>query len=273
MPLKSRAPSPRPSGLRAVAGLAGAIVLLGSLAACGEDTPEPTSTEPPEVGACRLLDAEDVALPSNDSPIVDCSQRHTAETFEVQELPADLHDLVPGDPSIGAHVYQTCSRSFADFLQADESAVMRTVVSWAWFAPDEAAWEAGARWFRCDVVGGGPQLTDYRPLPETARGLLEGMPPDEWMVCAAGRTVNGSPKVPCSQPHTWRAVTTIKVGEPDEEYPGDRIVEVTTRDFCSDSVGAWLGYPDSYEFGFTFFKRAEWEVGNRRSVCWARTQQ
>jgi hypothetical protein len=268
VPLKSRAPSPG-----TLAGLAGLVLLVGGLAACGEDAPEATSTEPPEVGACRVLDAEDVSLPSNDSPVVDCATRHTAETFEVQELPADLHELDPDDSAIGAHVYETCSQSFAGFLQADESAVMRTVVSWAWFAPAEAAWEAGARWFRCDVVGGGPQLTDYRALPETARGLLEGMPPDEWMVCANGRTVNGSPKVPCSEPHSWRAVTTIKVGEPDEEYPGDRIVEVTTRDFCSDSVGAWLGYPDSYEFGYTYFKRAEWEVGNRRSVCWARTQQ
>lgn len=269
MPLNSRAVRGLGPALR-VAGLA---LLLGALTACGEDETGSASTEPPEVGACRLLDAEDVALPSNDSPVVDCADRHTAETFEVQELPEELHDLEADDPKIGAHVYDTCTPAFASFLRADESAVMRTVVSWAWFAPAEAAWEAGARWFRCDVIGGGPQLTDYRALPETAQGLLEGLPPDEWMVCANGRTVNGSPKVPCSEPHTWRAVTTIKVGEPAEDYPGDRIVEVTTRDFCSDSVGAWLGYPDSYEFGYTWFKQAEWEVGNRRSVCWARTQQ
>lgn len=251
----------------------GLALAAAVLVACGEDAPEAASTEPPEVGACRVLDAEDVALPTNDSPTVDCTEKHTAETFTVEELPAELHDLEADDPEVGAHVYSRCSRSFATFLQADESAVMRTVVSWAWFAPDEAAWDAGARWYRCDVVGGGPQLTDYRRLPETAAGLLEGMPPDEWMVCAVGRTVTGSPKVPCSEPHTWRAVTTIKVGEPDEDYPGDRIVEVTTRDFCSDSVGAWLGYPATYDFGFTWFKQAEWEVGNRRSVCWARTQQ
>ena len=259
--------------LRAVGLVASLAVVAGLLAGCGEEDDGPVSTAPPEEGACRVLDADDVAQPSNDSETVACTEEHTAETFVVDDLPAELGDLDPDDPEIGAHVYDTCSESFREFLQADESAVMRTVVSWAWFRPSDEAWDAGARWFRCDVIGGGEQLTDYRPLPETAEGLLEGMPPDEWMVCAAGKTVNGSPKVPCSEPHTWRAVTTIKVGEADEEYPGDRIVEVTTRDYCSDSVGAWLGYPASYDFGYTWFKQAEWEAGNRRSVCWAQTQQ
>ena len=62
------------------------------------------------------------------------------------------------------------------------------------------------------------------------------------MVCADGPTVSGSVKVPCTEPHEWRAVTTISIGDEDEKYPGDRVVEVTTRDYCSESVGAWLNY-------------------------------
>ena len=33
------------------------------------------------------------------------------------------------------------------------------------------------------------------------------------MVCAQGATVSGSVKVPCSEKHDWRAVTTIVLGE------------------------------------------------------------
>mgnify|MGYP003323523884 CR=1 FL=1 len=69
----------------------------------------------------------------------------------------------------------------------------------------------------------------------------------------------------------YRSDDYDKWGEPGDDYPGDRVVEVTSRDFCSDSVAAWLGYPLEYDFGFTWFKEAEWQVGNRRSVCWART--
>ena len=31
-------------------------------------------------------------------------------------------------------------------------------------------------------------------------------------------------------------------------------------------------YPVDYDFGYTWFHEAEWEAGNRRSVCWAKTE-
>ena len=96
---------------------------------------------------------------------------------------------------------------------------------------------------------------------------------DLWLVCARGASVAQGEKVPCSEPHTWRAVTTIKVGRDEDPYPGERLVEVRTRDFCSDSVGAWLGYPVDYDFGYTYFHEAEWKAGNRRSICWAKTEK
>jgi hypothetical protein len=38
-------------------------------------------------------------------------------------------------------------------------------------------------------------------------------------------------------------------------------------------VAAWLEYPVDYDFGYTWFHAPEWEVGNRRSVCWAATEE
>ena len=84
--------------------------------------------------------------------------------------------------------------------------------------------------------------------------------------------MTGSVKIPCSQPHDWRAVTTIKLGEKSATpTPATGWCRSSTRDFCSSSVGAWLGYPVDYDFGYTWFHEAEWQAGNRRSVCWART--
>lgn len=226
---------------------------------------------PPRVGACRALSPADVTLASNATEPVSCAQPHTAETYAVGQLPESLTAASYDDPEVARFAYRTCERKFTRFLGADVSLAMRTVLNWAWFRPSPAAWEAGARWYRCDVVGGGEQSEEYYQLPTTAQGLLDGRPDDRWMVCAAGETVAQGPKVSCSQPHTWRAVTTIKVGEPQDPYPGDRAVEVTTRDFCADSVEAWLDYPVEYEYGYTYFHAAEWAAGNRRSVCWAKT--
>lgn len=259
----------RPLPLRAVALVLAAALLAG----CGADggSGPVDAAEPPRNGACRVLGPDDVARSSNASPAVDCAEPHTAQTYDVGELPADLRDVEHDDPRLSGFAYRTCSASFMAFLEADESTVMRTVVSWAWFRPSAGAWDEGARWYRCDLVGGGEQSSSYLELPADAAGMLEGLPADRWMACVSGPSVPGAPRIPCSEPHDWRAVTTIKVGDPADSYPGDRLVEVTTRDYCQSSVGYWLDFPVSYDFAYTWFGEAEWDAGNRRSVCWAKT--
>lgn len=259
--------------------LAAALCCLVLVSGCADDTDpnvdpkQVDQVEAPEVGVCRKLSPDEVSQPSNASKTVDCAKEHTAETYAVGPLPASFDDADYDDVRISLFAYQTCSGAFMKFLGADESLVLRTVVSWAWFRPSEKAWDDGARWYRCDVVGGGEQSKAYVQLPETAKGLLLGRPADRWMVCAEGPTVSGSVKVPCSEKHSWRAVTTIKVGLDTDKYPGDRLVEVKTKDFCSDSVGAWMNYPVDYDYAYTWFHEAEWEAGNRRSVCWAKTSK
>lgn len=257
-----------------------AVVFAVALSGCAGDAQgrntdpdQVDSVEAPALGACRELTPDDVAAASNATRTVKCTDEHSAQTYAVGDLPEELRDTEYDDQNLGEFAYETCTKKLQKFLGADESLALRTVVSWAWFRPSEEAWDEGARWYRCDAIGGGPQSTAYVALPETAEGLLLGRPDDRWMLCATGESVGGSPKVPCSQDHDWRAVTTIKLGEPEDKYPGDRLVEVTSRDYCSDSVGAWLNYPVEYDFGWTSFHEAEWQSGNRRSVCWAQTTE
>jgi hypothetical protein len=250
------------------------VLLASSLGGCNWSSGPQKSADrsAPDLGACRLLAPDDVAQPSNDSATVSCDQPHTAETYAVGSLPAQFADAAYADSSVAAYAYRACSTRYLDFTGADESLAMRTILSWAWFRPAEDAWNAGARWYRCDVIGGGDQTRTYVDLPAETKGLLLGRPKDEWMVCAQGATVSGSVKVPCTEKHDWRAVTTIVLGTQSDTYPGDRVVQSRTRDFCSKSVGAWLDYPVDYDFGYSWFHEAEWVAGNRRSVCWARTQ-
>lgn len=268
---------------RLVAGLA-ALLLSPALAGCdgspldGElsdalpDGGGASDVERPETGACRVLDAEAVAASSDDTEPVECTEPHNAETFYVGEFP-DAADLAHDDPALGARVYRTCNSRYVKFVGATKSLALRTVVDWAWWRPSEEAWEEGARWFRCDVVGGNEESTELVDLPKTAKGLLLGIPPDRWMLCADGPVVAEAPTVPCNQDHVWRAVSAVVMGEPKEKWPGRRVVEVNSRDYCSDWVGAWLNYPLDYEYGYTYFGKAEWQAGNRQSVCWAKTDQ
>jgi hypothetical protein len=263
---------------RAVVVLAAAVAFLVS--GCGGQSQgenvDPAlvdSTALPELGVCRNLTPADVEQPANATKTVECSEKHTAQTFYAAELPEEFADAAYDDESVGEHAYATCSKEYGKFLGADESLVLRTIVSWAWFRPSETAWDEGARWFRCDVVGGASTSEAYRPLPETAEGLLLGRPDDRWLVCAAGPVFEQAEKVPCSGDHDWRAVSAIKVGEPEDEYPGDEVVASRTDAFCRSAVQAWLNYPATFEFAYTYFHEAEWNGGNRRSVCWAKTSE
>jgi hypothetical protein len=260
----------RPVALPTTATLA--LLVSGCALGAGEATDQGPgdALRPPETGDCRVLAPEDVAEVTNDSPTVACTEPHTAQTYAVGELPDELADADRGDAGVEAAARAACDEAFADHVGADESTAMRTLLSWAWFGPSEDAWDEGARWYRCDVVGGGEQTTEYVDLPPRTQRLLT-KPTDRWMACATGPSVDGAVKVPCSREHDWRAVSTVQLGESEDDYPGDDKVQARTRDFCSDQVGAYLQYPVDYDFGYTWFGEAAWDGGNRRSVCWART--
>jgi len=258
--------------------LCGAAVTLVAVTGCtgSDDAPGPgngaVSTDPPELGACRVIEPADISASTNDTETVTCKDPHNAETFYVGQFTGSSAQLEPGDAALGAEVYKTCDKGFKRFTGADESLAMRTVLSWAWYGPSDEAWQEGARWYRCDVVGGTDDAEELIALPRTAKGVLLGIPDDQWLTCVNAAAVAGSARVPCADEHVWRAVSTIMVGTEKEKYPGDRVVEVRSRDACSDWVGAWMNYPvTDYQFAYTWFPRGEWDAGNRRSICWAKT--
>ncbi len=264
--------------------LAAAALLLGVLlSGCdaedvvpGDDRArdaQPADLAAPEVGLCREVDAATVAAASDDTEPVDCGTAHTAQTFHVGWFDeAATKDTAYDDEGLGEEVARTCAPRFRRFTGATDSLALRTVATWAWWRPSEEAWQAGARWFRCDVVA---RSTDaaLAALPRTARGLLLGIPEPRWLVCADGAAVADAPRVACTEQHTWRAVSAVSIGRKRDPWPGSRVVEVRSRDYCSDWVGAWTNYALDYQYAYTWFGKDDWDSGNRLTVCWARTEE
>ncbi|UDY24843.1 septum formation family protein [Nocardioides sp. Kera G14] len=256
--------------------LLAALVLLaacGSSAPKGADPKQVDAMNPPTTGLCRNLTRVAMTKPTDATRLVDCSEPHNAETFAAGELPGQFKDTSYSDPALDTWAYTTCTASLKQHLGASDSSLMRSLFTWVWFRPSEKAWDKGARWWRCDVLAGGDHGQHYLDLPTVTAGLLSGSEDDHWMACARGEDVTSGTRVACNQSHGWRAVTTIKVGEVDDPWPGTKAVQAKTKQFCSSSVAAWLGYPTDYDYGFTWFGEPEWKAGNRRSVCWARTDQ
>ncbi|QWC85821.1 septum formation family protein [Nocardioidaceae bacterium] len=238
-----------------------------------EQSDAPALADAPQLGACRDLTPEDVAQPADDTDPVACAEKHTAQTFVVGSFPERVTRGTAWDsPALGAYIYDECTRRFAAFVGGDESIRLRSLVSWAWFRPTEEQWADGARWFRCDIVGGTPAAASYAPLPRDAKGLFARGPVEQWMQCVDGPTITSAPATPCTEKHTWRAIRFVKVTNgPKEKYPGDKIVASRARDGCSDQVADYLDYQPEYEFAYSWFHEAEWKAGNRVAVCWARS--
>lgn len=242
-----------------------ACLAVATLAGCGSDQPEPASA--PQVGQCRYLTEADLTGASNESPVVKCQDLHTAYTYAVGTLPEEF--TTQDDPGIDTWLYRTCADKFRDYTGADESRSMRAIITWAWWRPNASQWSGGDRAFRCDIIGGSTPLLE---LPRKLKGVLHAPEDKRWMVCATGAALDSDAvRVACNHSHDWRAVTTIKLGEPGDPFPGDRKSAKLARQYCSASVSAWLGYPVGYDLGFTWFSELEWAAGNRRAVCWART--
>ncbi|GGF31841.1 hypothetical protein GCM10011519_01500 [Marmoricola endophyticus] len=262
-------------------------VLLGACADGGDDDrigERSAGTAAPKAGECRDLTAEDLAQSSDDTPVVACEEVHTAQTFAVGEFPDAVAAAGYDARVLGRYMYDTCGTAYLRFLGGDDSAALRSLFGWAWFRPSPSDWKAGKRWYRCDLVGGpgvaagadSGAKAELTALPTTARGYLAGdpttSPHQEWTLCARGTTFKGSAKVPCSTDHDWRAVTTIKLGGPRDRWIGERLAQVRSSEYCSDSVRAYLKYPvEDFDYATTVLGQAEWQTGNRRSVCWART--
>ena len=252
--------------------LLAALVLTSACSAPLKRETAADKTTPPKLGACYRLAPKDTDQASNATTPVSCSEPHTSETFAIGTLPAETGKSY-SSAAHGRWIYPTCEQAFEKFLAVDESLAMRVQLSWAWFRPSRARLGQG----RAVVPlrpGRGARRGDVVPRPAHHReGAVPGQAAGGVADLRQGPTVLKSKKLPCTEPHDWRAVTTIKLGEPEDPYPGDRLVQVRSRDFCSDSVGAWMNYPVNYEFGYTWFHEAEWKAGNRRAVCWARTDR
>src|SRR5687768_4281662 len=87
------------AAVRAVLLTLSVALSLSWLTACGGD--EPADLAAPEIGACRELTPADVARPSDDTDPVPCEEPHTAETYDVGELPAGFEDADWDDVAVG----------------------------------------------------------------------------------------------------------------------------------------------------------------------------
>lgn len=260
------------------------LLVLGLVAGCSDSEPEesdpsaspsvvvssaPPPPAAPEVGTCHRLTFEEATAPVESRPAVRCSQPHTAVTIKVGRIDAlvDGHLLAVDSATVRRQIAEACPPALAGFVGGDEETRRLSRLEVVWYSPTLEQAEAGADWFRCDVVGlraEGALMT----LPARMRGALDGPGAlDRFGTC--GTSAPDRPafeRVACSERHSWRAVGTIDLPRGTRfQAEGARAAADAE---CKDVAAARAGDSLRYTWSFEWPTRTAWDEGQRHGFCW-----
>ncbi|HET6561374.1 MAG TPA: septum formation family protein [Marmoricola sp.] len=264
--------------------LAALLVLTGCTGDDDPDRPEPTTTasptpsetpEPPprpRADACYRLTLEEATAPTSDAEPVPCRRRHTTQTIHVGRLTnlVDGDRVVVDSTRIQRQLARTCPSRFRSFLGGTPQAQHLSRFQVVWFSPTLEEHDAGADWFRCDLVAFG-KGDDLLPLSRRLpRGVLDRPGAlDTYGLCGTARPGSRRfTRVACTLDHSWVAVGTIPIKGGDR-YPGVRRVRAAGDEACAERVRSEAGFPLQFSYGWEWPTKQQWAAGQRFGFCWA----
>lgn len=235
-------------------------------------TPPPTATPAPAPasGTCHQLTYAQAVAPTTTDDPVDCTGRHTAETYAVGRLSTELdgHLLAVDSPRVQAQVRRTCPDRLGRFVGGTAEDLRLSMVRAVWFTPTVAASDDGADWFRCDVivVAGDERLA---AVTGSLRGVLGagGARRDTVAMCGTAEPgTNGFRRVTCSSEHRWRALRTVDLGR---SYPGTAAARDAGQSPCRKAGQDVAADALDYRWAYEWPTRAQWDAGQTYGICWA----
>lgn len=232
--------------------------------------PEPPAT--PQADACYRLSPAQAMAATTDVESGPCGRPHTARTVfvgPVDDLSAG-HLLAIDSDRVQRSVATACPRRIAAHIGGTEEQQRLSILTTAWFTPTLAESDAGARWYRCDLVAavGNGKLARLPADTDKVLGTPEGR--DTFGICATAAPGSKSfTRVSCTATHAWGAIATYPLA--GEAAPRRDQAEQAAETPCQDAALERAESSLDYEWGFDWPSRAEWQAGRRYGLCWAPT--
>jgi hypothetical protein len=215
----------------------------------------------------------------DDSPPVKCSEPHELYSFVVTDL-TEPHKGKLFDKAGYAYTpiwddaYQACSQAEGhEFSNLDVNSRRDTLET---YLPEEAQWDIGARWVRCDIgvlaVGSSVAHPEFEALPSLAVLRHEvAKAPEQFDFCTdipAGAT--GGPKGPdavyadCLDKPQWVFQNYYPLDSgPDGEYPDAAVRNAQYVRQCESQ------YADATHQTYVYYPSTkEWSNDNVNLECW-----
>jgi hypothetical protein len=270
----SEAEEPRSPTGAADADAAGQEAAPDAPATGASGGPGPQRPAPPPERACYDLDLDEALAATVDSPTRPCSSPHTARTFLVGRLDraVDGHLLAVDSDRVRTQVASQCPAALPDFVGGGGDGWRLSVLRAVWFTPTLSAADAGASWFRCDVVapdGRGGLL----PLGGRLEGTLATPAGrDRWGLCATGAPDDpDARRVACAERHSWRAVSVVELagsGADRTDYPGEQDARERGQGPCEQVGRDRAADPLEFTWGYEWPSAEQWAAGQRFGRCW-----
>ena len=263
------------------------LVLLLLVSGCGGGDDEPdqeaaapttsaTPTAPatpvqdvPQVGACYALDFKGATSATTAVPPVPCTAKHTAVTIYVGTIDAidDGHLLGIDSATVQDQLATTCPTKVAPWVGGDPDKQRLSRFSAVWFGPTLKDADAGAKWFRCDLVAVGGDDTLAALDGDAKNALAPDDALDRWGTCGtAAPSEKGFERVVCSAKHSWQAVSVVAIDK-DAAYLG-KGAQAAADDACKLEAQQRATDPLVYKWSFEWPPRDDWNAGQRSGLCW-----
>lgn len=216
------------------------------------------------VGNCYNTTRRQFRQQRDGSSPVECSSRHTAETFAVFSV-----STTPTSDQTDK-VWRTCHARFPGYVGA---AATLSKLDLALILPSTSQTSAGQTWIRCDVI----QKAHYNARVGVSRvgslqNALSGGVPREFRGC-----VKHWPKVdqavhftPCSQRHQAELIPeSLFLGGPEAPFPGTKTSQDRSQQFCESVFQDYVPETNNYYYYYYFPTKASWVSGSHNTTCWA----
>lgn len=267
---------------RILTGLVLALALAGCVASTDapapvqstrDPTPSPTTTvhaDPgprPKVGQCHALSWRQAVAPEAQVDPVRCAEPHTAQTYAVGRLDLDGREsgtLAVDSARVQQRVQRTCAERLPRHLATTPRELRLTMAQPVWFTPSAEQVEAGASWFRCDVV---VVATARKLLRLPTRTTGSGASAAIAMCATAEPGTPGFARVTCGRKHSWVAVETVDLVA--AKRPGAQQVQSRMDPVCRDAARSRAGDPLDFSWSQESPTPEQWAAGQRYGICWA----
>jgi putative regulator of septum formation len=277
-----------PNSTRRLALLVVAVLALGACTSDDEKpsadpSPTPSSTPvaaptppppPPTVGACYRLSYDEAVAPTSEDTPASCDKGHTTQTFAVGQL--DLvtngHLLAVDSEAVRKQVARRCPAQLGAYVGATDEQLRLSLLRPVWFTPTIEQSDAGAAWYRCDVIA----VSGDKRLAKIDHNIFEALKKPEgrteFALCATAQPGTAAfTRVLCREDHSWKAISVIDLAPKSDngDYPGTDAVKDAGQTVCDDAARAIASDALDYEWGYEWPTKDQWQAGQTYGRCWS----